>query len=476
MSVETHVGPYHILRLINRGGQGSVYLGYDKRLQRRVAIKIYSLPSQRAARKQLLREAQLVASMQSAKIVQIYDVIESSGHLALVMEYVPGCDLEEFLATARPSLASILTIGADVAGALAVARQQHIVHGDLKAANILITDSGRVKLTDFGIARQMVGNLPQRLDGGTPPALSPEQYLGEPLDVRSDLFALGCLLYRMLGGEAPFLRAGELDVRLLLEQSPRPLAELVPGEWELPDELVELVAALLQKRPEDRPATTRQVRQVLRRIARTIPLAATNSLAREARPCFRPESAHDMPPLIPLDLAREGRSRLSPGGAGGVGFRRWGRLQTWPARWTVALALLAVLSVPLVTALQRAQTTIYFDEPLVRLSADSELPGQFSTDWLVGEAKLALREELGAIHVLSPTGAERNETLYTSDGPPPEPEERLQLSLRCIEGLCVFAASRAHGGGRAHEQAMLFPDMPVEQWRDIVHSTTRALY
>ena len=211
MSVETHVGPYQILRLINRGGQGSVYLGYDKRLQRRVAIKIYSLPSQRAARKPLLREAQLVASMQSHKIVQIYDVIESSGHLALVMEYVPGCDLEEFLTTARPSLASILTIGADIAGALAVARQQHIVHGDLKAANILVTDSGRVKLTDFGIARQMVGSSPQRLDGGTPPALSPEQYRGEPLDGRSDLFALGCLLYRMLGGEAPFLRDGELD-------------------------------------------------------------------------------------------------------------------------------------------------------------------------------------------------------------------------------------------------------------------------
>ena len=476
MSVETHVGPYQILRLINRGGQGSVYLGYDKRLQRRVAIKIYSLPSQRAARKQLLREAQLVASMQSHKIVQIYDVIESSGHLALVMEYVPGCDLEEFLTTARPSLASILTIGADIAGALAVARQQHIVHGDLKAANILVTDSGRVKLTDFGIARQMVGSSPQRLDGGTPPALSPEQYRGEPLDGRSDLFALGCLLYRMLGGEAPFLRDGELDIRLLLEQSPRPLAEMVPGEWELPDELVDLVAALLQKRPEDRPANTRQVRQVLRRIARTIPLAATNSLLREARPCFRPESAHDMPPLIPLDLAREGRSRLAPEGAGGVGLRRWALLRSWSARWVVALAALAAIGVPVVTALQRAEPTIYLEEPLLRLGADSELPEQVSTDWLVGEAKLALRQELGTILVLSSTGAERNATLYTSDGPPPEPEERLQLSLRCIEGLCVFAASRAHAGGHANQQAVLFPDMPVEQWRDIVHSATRALY
>ena len=83
--MENYVGPYRILRLINRGGQGSVYLGYDKRLHRRVAIKIYTLPNTRPARKHLLREAQLVASIQSPKVVQIHDVIESSAHLALVI-------------------------------------------------------------------------------------------------------------------------------------------------------------------------------------------------------------------------------------------------------------------------------------------------------------------------------------------------------------------------------------------------------
>ena len=88
--MDIFVGPYRILRLINRGGQGSVYLGYDKRLHRRVAIKIYPLPSTRAARKQLLQEARAVASIQSPKVVQIHDVIESDTHLALVMEDVPG--------------------------------------------------------------------------------------------------------------------------------------------------------------------------------------------------------------------------------------------------------------------------------------------------------------------------------------------------------------------------------------------------
>jgi serine/threonine protein kinase len=171
MSTASRLGPYRIMRLINQGGQGSVYLGYDSRLQRRVAIKVYTLPGQRAARKQCLREAQLVAAIHSPKVVQVYDVIDSPEHLALVMEYVPGCDLEEFLSSVRPSLGSILAICADIAGALAVIRQQRIVHGDLKASNILIADTGRVKLTDFGIAR-VAG---QGLDtAGSRTAVSPE--------------------------------------------------------------------------------------------------------------------------------------------------------------------------------------------------------------------------------------------------------------------------------------------------------------
>ena len=222
---DTHVGPYRILRRINRGGQGSVYLGYDRRLGRRVAIKIYRLPSARTARRRLLHEAQLVASIQSPKVVQIHDVLESRGHVALVMEYVPGCDLEEFLAAVRPSLDSILTIALDIAGALAMARlplaavgrrrpQQQIVHGDLKASNVLIADSGQVKLTDFGIAhRGAQGAAP----GASQSAMSPEQYLGKPLDVRADLFALGCLLYRMLSGAQPFMDGPRLDPRRLLE-------------------------------------------------------------------------------------------------------------------------------------------------------------------------------------------------------------------------------------------------------------------
>jgi tRNA A-37 threonylcarbamoyl transferase component Bud32 len=478
MAVDNRVGPYRILRLINRGGQGSVYLGYDKRLHRRVAIKVYRLPVQRAARKRLLREAQLVASIQSPKVVQIHDVIESSEHLALVMEYVPGCDLEEFLSSVRPSLATVLTIGADIAGALAVARQQHIVHGDLKAGNILIAESGRVKLTDFGIARSSHDSSPRQMAAASLSALSPEQYLGKPLDLRSDLFALGCLLYRMLSGEQPFMRGGQLDTRMLLEQSPRPLEERVANELPVPGELVELINDLLQKDPEDRPANTQRVRQVLRRVSREIPLAATNSLLQEARPCFRAESADDIPPQVPADLGREGRSRLVLASGGSI-FRQRLSVLGWPARFIAALVLAVAVGVPLVIAVQDRETFIHINEPLLRLSGDIDLPREVSSRWLVEEVKLALRDQLGALHVTGPVGATRSKTLYASgngDNLPREPEEQLQIALRCTGGLCVFAINREHAALHTYQQGVLFPDMPISQWRDIIRSTTSGLF
>ena len=475
MAGDARVGPYRILRLVNRGGQGSVYLGYDKRLRRRVAIKIYPLPADRRARKHLLLEAQLVASIQSPKVVQIHDVIESSEHLAMVMEYVPGCDLEEYLRSVRPSLASVLTIAADIAGALTVARQQHIVHGDLKAANVLIGAGGRVKLTDFGIAR--------RPDAGEQAAaslsaLSPEQYLGKPLDERSDLFALGCLLYRMLGGAQPFFKKGRLDRRALLTQAPAPLQELVPADIELPQELVELVDALLQKEPANRPSNTRVVRQVLRRVARGIPLAATNSLLEEARPCFRPESAEDIPPAVPADLGREGRSALVATGRDGDGA--WPVIFSRAWHWPAGIAGLALVA-GLVYFLQlpAAETRVHIDAPVVRLASGAELPGEISGRWLVAEVSEAMRQRLGPLRVSGPVGATPVTTLYAdrSRRAPQDPApEQLRLDLRCVDLLCVFAVTRNWQGQQANQQAVLFPDMSVQQWRDIVHATTRALY
>jgi eukaryotic-like serine/threonine-protein kinase len=477
--VDNFVGPYRIVRLINRGGQGSVYLGYDKRLHRRVAIKIYPLPAARRARKQLLREAQLAASIQSPKVVQVYDVIQSSAHLALVMEYVPGCNLEEFLAAVRPSLASVVTVGADIAGALALARQQHIVHGDVKAANVLITTSGRAKLTDFGISRIYRAGASQQSHGGSFSALSPEQFLDHPVDERADLFALGSLLYRMLSGEQPFFRDGSLDLDILLKRAPRPLREIVGAEVELPEQLSEIIDALLQKDPQNRPSSTRPVRQVLHTVLRSLPMSSSNSLLREARPCFRRESPEDIPPLIPADLGQQGRSALLPSGT--RSDRLWHRVKTlrWPARIAAVLAFLAVVAVSLFTVVHNTVTPVRFAQPLASVGPDIELPPEISRPWLIEEVKQALRGRFTNLQVIGPVGAEPRTVLYSGGEPrnwPESPEQVFQMALRCVEGLCVIAISREQAGASFHRQGVLFPDMSLQQWQDIVHSTTLALY
>lgn len=477
--MDNYVGPYRIVRLINRGGQGSVYLGYDKRLHRRVAIKIYALPRTRVERKRLLREAQLVASIQSPKVIQIHDVIESSTHLGLVMEYVPGCSLEDFLAVVRPSLASVLTVGTDVAGALALARQQHIVHGDVKAGNVLIGESGRAKLTDFGIARAAKTGPVQRWTGGSFSALSPEQLLGEPLDERADLFALGSLLYRMLSGEHPFFRDGQFDPQLLAKHAPRPLVEIVSGDVELPDQLLKLIDELLQKDPQMRPPNTRRVRQVLRAVRQSLPLSSRDSLLRESRPYFRRELPEDLPPLIPKGLGQQGRSALLPTGTRMA--RLWHRMKgfKWPARAAAALALVGMACVPLVIALQSAVTPVRFDEPETTVGPGMELPREVSRTWLLRQVRQVLTEELGNVKVVGPVGAVPDTTLYSQGKPKDkwlQPEQAFQIALRCVDGLCVFAISREQSGAHFEQQAVLLSDMSIRQWQDIVRSTTLALY
>lgn len=473
MQADTRLGPYRIIRLINRGGQGSVFLGFDPRLGRRVAIKVYPLPEQRAARRRCLREARLVAQIHSPKVVQVYDLIDSREHLALVMEYVPGCDLEEFLAAVRPSLASVVTLCADIAGALAVTRQQRIVHGDLKASNVLITEAGRAKLTDFGIARVLDGG---RSEAGSLSALSPEQYLGKPLDIRSDLFVLGCLMYRMLTGLQPFCRDGGLDPGLLLERDPRPLHELLPPESMPPPALVDLLQALLEKDPASRPAHTHRVRSVLREVSRGIPLAAGSSLLQEARPCFRSESPEDIPPQIPPDLAREGRLRRDSAGSGGPWRRLRGQLQRPPVAGgvgAVALALVALVWLG-------DSTAVRVERPVLRVEAGTDLPEPVSSRWLAEETVQALRSHRRSLTLSGPGVAEHaGAVLYSPSaaaargGPAPE---RLRIGLDCRSGICVYGLTREGAGESRYQQAVLLPEAPVWQWRQLIRSAVAALY
>jgi hypothetical protein len=472
VAVSTSIGPYQVLRLINQGGQGSVYLGYDSRLQRRVAIKIHPLPEDKRGREHILDEAQIIAAIHSNKVVQIYDVITGQRNMALVMEYVPGCDLEEFLSCTQPSLPAILTIAADIAGALTAARQQQIVHGDVKARNVLITEAGRAKLTDFGIARAARNGEAPVITAASPSCISPEQYLGLAMDVRSDLFALGCLLYRMLSGEQPFMRNGRLDHALLLEQMP---ADLETLDESLPRSLCELVRSLLQKQPEHRPRDTLQVRFALRDLTRSMPPSTSGALLRESRAFFRLEVPGDVPPPIPADLQKGQTLRL---GNIGLGGRRLLQALSTSGKFFSAVIFSTAVFVIFMLIKQFGLPEAYViqvDEPDLRIPVEMNLPGAVSPEWLVEQVMRGASEELGPVHVLGPVGASQDRALYAS---PTEriASERLSLTLRCSGELCFLALTRELQGQRNSRYAILLPEMSQQNWESAIHGAARSLY
>ena len=470
MSRSQHIGPYRILRLINQGGQGTVYLGFDNRLHRRVAIKIVQLPKDKSERKDLLREARLVASISSPKVVQIYDLIVASDHVAFIMEYEPGCDLEEFLAYCSPSLPSIMTISIDIAGALAVSRQQQIVHGDLKASNILITRQGRAKLTDFGVSR---GAGDRGVSGcASISSVSPEQYRGEKLDIRSDLFALGCLIYRMLSAEHPFVHADELDVSALLESDPHPIENLVSESLSLPRDLVELLTLLMQKAPSDRPSNTHELRNSLRAISRQIPLSVGNTLLSEAQPCFREESAEDVPPVVPSDLTQNGRS----------GLRRSRFLPEFMGRKYAfggvlfALIFCGVFGSVLVRKFFPEPIRLLIQQPVFAIGTDSQLPSELSPAWLTNVLEQGLRDYLPSAEVIVDANRKR-QAIYFSKGVEESPKAQIHMrpSLHCIDSFCLLELELQHSGIQYAQQKIILTTMPISSWAEHTRSATSAL-
>ncbi len=457
------IGPYSIQRLINQGGQGQVYLGYDRRLHRQVAIKIHPLPAVRRERRRALEEARRVAAIQSPRVVQIYDVIQSSDYLAMVMEYVPGCDLEELLGNAQLSLASVITVATDLAVALAASRQQGLVHGDIKAANLLITRQGRVKLVDFGIARAAGGDA---LPAGSLAALAPEQLSGRPLDIRTDLFAMGRLLYRMLTGEHSFSRAGAPDSRLLLAGEQASVTAATQAAMEVPPALTALVDQLLQPDPERRPRNTHQVRRVLRDVAKQLPLSSADSLLREAQPFFRRESPADIPPQIPHQLARHGRSSHTRGWPG-TGERPLASRLAALALGTLSLLALAI---PLLAAWQGRSTLVWFEEPVVEVLAGPAPP-------LSAAAMLAVVRETiaGQDPGARFGGAARDRAIHTGDQDSVA-DERIVFELRCDRLACLLMLRReGPDDGRFH-QVLLAREQGADYWRSQVGDATAALY
>ncbi len=222
---EWMLGPYRVLDQLGKGGMGVVYLAEDTRDEKRVAIKVLpkdvDLDEDRLAR--FNREGRMLEELKSLKhpnIAEIYEQTEFDGKPCIVLEYVPGDTLAQRLRKGPLPIPETLQIGLQIADALVSAHQRLIVHRDLKPANIKITPEGQVKVLDFGLAKRFQADLPDAEKGelrtrsmsltesgmliGTPAYMSPEQWNGQAIDQRTDLWAFGCVLYEMLTGQPPF--------------------------------------------------------------------------------------------------------------------------------------------------------------------------------------------------------------------------------------------------------------------------------
>jgi tetratricopeptide (TPR) repeat protein len=266
------VGRYRVLRRLGQGGMGAVYEAHDPVLDRSVALKF--LPPGLDDGTRLLEEARAASALDHPCIGTVYEVGEdASGHSFIAMASYPGGTLRDRLGSGPLPVEDAVRIGVQVADALDAAHARGIVHRDVKPENLLFDETGRIKVVDFGIARMAADEGRPGTTGGTVAYMSPEQVEGGPADGRSDLFALGVVLFEMLTGERPF-RGGDraaLLAAIVEGQAPDPRS-LRP---ELEPALASVVARALSREPGDRYPTGKALAVALRDATRTAPTLAS---------------------------------------------------------------------------------------------------------------------------------------------------------------------------------------------------------
>ncbi len=274
-------GDFQIIRKLGQGGMGQVYLATQLSLKRQVAIKVLrqDLAENQIALQRFQREAEAVATINHPNIVQIYTLGQHQGIHFMVLEYIEGKNLKDYLAKkGPPELTISLNIMRQIAAALHRAAEQSIVHRDIKPENILLTRKGEVKVADFGLSRcftseEMLSLTQSGVTMGTPLYMSPEQVQGKTVDPRSDIYSFGVTCYHLLAGETPFRGATAFEVALHHVQSePPPLSEKRP---DLPLDVSHLIHRMMCKNPDDRYQSAKDVLREVVRIREAITQGVT---------------------------------------------------------------------------------------------------------------------------------------------------------------------------------------------------------
>src|SRR3954468_13712791 len=319
---------YRITEKLGAGGQGTVYKAVDERLGRTVVIKVLSpeLTAREVNLKRFQREAQLASSLDHPNICTIYGLHESDDGLHFIaMQYIEGRNVRQ-LVNGRPlSLDTALSIAYQVSDALTAAHSKGIIHRDIKAGNVMVTDAGLAKVLDFGLAKLLdeggkkggdVHLTELGVPYGTATYAAPEQASGQKVDHRADIFSTGVLLYEMLAGIWPFKGQTTVEVRYaVLHDTPEPISEVRRDDP--PESIQHILDRALAKKPDERYQRIAEMRDDLRAAMREVAARAggqgigTTDALGEFVPVVSPP-------------------RHQPGTGGGFGhtFRRWWRSLT----------------------------------------------------------------------------------------------------------------------------------------------------
>src|SRR6266516_4878322 len=270
-------GRYEIDTVLGRGGMAEVYLGTDRVLGRKVAVKVLEPQFARDASfvARFRREAQSAAALNHPNVVNVFDTGSEDGTHFIVMEYVQGKTLSQIVKDAPLLPERAVEIAQSVAEALAFAHEAGIIHRDVKPGNIMLTPSGDVKVMDFGIARATTSETLTATATvlGTATYFSPEQAQGEGVDARSDIYSLGCVLYEMLTGRPPF--AGETPVSVAYKHVKEDAVPPSSMDGDIPAALDAVVMKCLAKNPANRYQTARELARDLQRFRSGEPVVAT---------------------------------------------------------------------------------------------------------------------------------------------------------------------------------------------------------